>query len=126
MCNCWVKQDRLYVERDTEMCSCNHCRIGKAVSITYSKRVFVVLCIWHTMRMRHIVICGLSSSTTFFPHFSHKRHDFQKEVTEHKICVFIFSTNLSETFLILRRNERDMIKNVHWSSCKVLFILVRF
>ena len=29
-------------------------------------------------------------------------------------------------FLILRRNERDMIKNVHRSSCKVLDILVRF
>ena len=26
---------------------------------------------------------------------------------------------LSETFLILRRTERDMIKNVYWSSCKV-------
>jgi len=25
------------------------------------------------------------------------------------MCVLIFSTNLSETFLILRRNEQDMI-----------------
>jgi len=34
-----------------------------------------------------------------------------EEVTEHKMCVLNFSTTLSETFLILRRNERDMIKN---------------
>ena len=36
-----------------------------------------------------------------------------------------FSTNLSETFLILRRIEREMTKNVHCSSCKVPVILVR-
>jgi hypothetical protein len=33
---------------------------------------------------------------------------------------------LSATFLIVRRNERDMIKNVGRFSCKVLVILVRF
>jgi hypothetical protein len=31
---------------------------------------------------------------------------------------------LSETFLTLR-TERDMIKNVHWSSCKVLLVLMK-
>ena len=36
------------------------------------------------------------------------------------MCVVIFSTNLSETFLILRRNEQC------WSSYKAFVILVRF
>ena len=42
------------------------------------------------------------------------------------MCVLIFSTTfLSETFLILRRIQRDII-NVQRSSCKVPVILVRF
>ena len=42
-------------------------------------------------------------------------------------CVFWFSIQLlSEAFLILRINERNMINNIWWSSCKVGFILFRF
>jgi len=46
----------------------------------------------------------------YFSTFSHKRHDFRKSVTEHKICVWSSVHILSEMFLILRKNERDMIK----------------
>jgi len=60
----------------------------------------------------YIVICGLSVSTIFL------------HVVEYKMCVLDVSTHLSETFLILRINELDI--KVHWSSCKVPFILVRF
>jgi hypothetical protein len=57
---------------------------------------------------------------------SHKRHGFRKNVIEHKIRVIILSTALSQTFLILRIKERDMIKNVDWSPCKLHVIFVRF
>ena len=47
-----------------------------------------------------------------------------EEVVGHKIC-FDFYKILSETFLSLRRNERDIVINVHASSNKVPLILVR-
>jgi hypothetical protein len=42
-------------------------------------------------------------------------------------CVFWFSLQLlSVTFLMVRRTERSTIRNVYWSSCKVLVILFRY
>jgi hypothetical protein len=55
-----------------------------------------------------------------------QRHDFRKKVLEYKVCVLVFFTNLSATFLILRSIERNMTKNVCMSSCKVPVILVIF
>ena len=41
--------------------------------------------------------------------------------------IFSFSPqSLPETFIILRRIQRDMITNVYRSSCKVAVIVVRF
>ena len=62
-----------------------------------------------------------------FSTLSHKRHDFRGGggFYEHKL--FRFSLQIRpETFLILRRIERDVIINVHTSSCKITVIIVRF
>ena len=79
--------------------------------------LFVALFIQHAMGMRRVVMSPMICPTLpYFHALSHKRHDFRKNVTEHKI-VFGFSLKcLSESFLATRRNDRDMTKNVYWSS----------
>ena len=56
----------------------------------------------------------------------HKKLDLRKNIIEDERCVMIFSIILYEIFLILRRVQRDMTKNVYWSSRKVHFTLDGF
>jgi hypothetical protein len=68
-----------------------------------------------------------SRALLYFPILSHKRQGFlEKKIIEHK-CLIWFSLQLvSETFIILRRTEQDMIKKVFFSSFKIPVILVQF
>ena len=64
-------------------------------------------------------------STVFFHIISRKaRFSEKKNAIEYKMC-FDFLYNF-EPLLILRKTERDIIKNVLLSECKIPFILVRF
>ena len=91
--------------------------------------VCVCVCVFVVLNVPHAPYC-LSSvvrpALQCFPTLSHKRHDLKKTLLNNK-CVFWFSLHLLlETFLILRRAELAMIKNVYRSSCNVPAIRVRF
>jgi hypothetical protein len=71
---------------DIEVRSRNRCCSGKAVIITYSECVSVALVIRHAKRMRRIILSSVARlAVPYVCTFPHKRHDFRKTVTEHKM-----------------------------------------
>jgi hypothetical protein len=130
----------MYVKRNNDVRSYNPCCIGKAKSITYSESecvcVFVFVCVCVCARVcvcsllypacnAHAPYCHLGPVRlhNILPHYLINGTIFEKQ---YKKGLLIFSTIISETFLILRSTEQDMIKYVYWSSCKILVILLRF
>ena len=75
---------------NNEARSCSHCCSGKPISITDPECVFAASVIQHLMHMRHII--WPAPALQYFSILSHKRHDFRKQVTEHKMCFSILST----------------------------------
>jgi hypothetical protein len=115
-----VKRNYQYILRVC-VCMCVYVCVCMYVCVC----VCVALVIQHAMRMSHVVICGLPRYTMFF-HIMLKMHHFRKKVTQHK-CVFWFLLQHSyETFLILKRTERDIIKYVHSLHVKYPLFLSDF
>ena len=99
--------------------------VEKAASITYSECVFVAL---RSMQRACAVLSSVAcltqqSSSTL----SHKKQYFRKEKLMNTKCVFwCYLQCLSETFLIIRRNERDVMIKACWSSGKDPSFLSKF
>ena len=84
------------------------------MTITYCECALVALGIQHAMRMCCIFICGPPRSTLLFPRYLINGTIFKKNIyiywTQNVCFDFLYSLCFSEAFLILRRNERQMIK----------------
>ena len=116
----------MYVWCNIETLSCNNCRSGKAVTICL--HIWKSICsLGYTACNAHAPYCHLRPSRLYhiFPHYIINGTIFEKWVIEHKMCFDFFPPQFffSETFLILRRSERDVIKNIYWSSCKTTVII---
>jgi len=112
-------QDR---QRNTAARSINNCSCGKQL-VLHILSVCLHSCLSYPACKAHapyyIAICGLSGTKIYFFHISQTPDFGKNKITECKRFVLIFSTILSETLLILRITERDMIINEHWFSCKI-------
>ena len=80
---------------------------------------FVTLGTQNAVRMRYIVICGLSGCAVLL-HIISQKAKFLKNIVLNVKCVFWYSLQLLfETFLILIRTERDMkeiyIDEIKWN-----------
>jgi hypothetical protein len=73
----------------------------------------------------YIILCGPSGSTMFFKR-SNKWHGFRKKLLNAKLSFYFLYNLVSETFLILKIIQRDIIIDVHTSSCKLQDVLVIF
>ena len=113
---------------NTYLCVCACARMSGYVRVWGSRARWLVYVWAHARSLTYpsctahapydIVICSLLA-LPYFSTFSHKRHDFRnkKSCCILNACFDFLHTNLSKTFLILRRNQRDIVVNVKTSLC---------
>jgi hypothetical protein len=114
-----------YYKRNIEVLSCNH-------FYSRSNKCYIfwvcVFSLWCQAWTANVPYCHLWPSRLYciFLNYLIKGTIFERKF-RNIICVFWVPLQiLSETFLILRRFERDMIKNVYRSPRKVPVTLARF
>jgi hypothetical protein len=101
--------------------------MGKQLNVSYSGYMFVALLIQQANRMRRVILSvACLSLPQFCSHYLLNSKIFRKKKLQKIKCAFSFSMQFfSETFLVTRRIQREIIINVHRSACKILVILVR-
>jgi len=90
------------LSRNDEARSCKHCCCGKAISITYSGCVFVILVIEHAKRTHPITLSSVACP--FLKHFHiTSQKAISKKENGHKMCVLIFSTTCLRNISLLKK-----------------------
>jgi hypothetical protein len=85
----------------------------KTRSVTYSDSVSVTILIQHAKHVRLIFSSVACLALPYFSIVCHTRQDFRERVIEHKICVFIFSTNFVWSISHVSKNSVRMYIGLH-------------
>ena len=121
-----------YVQRNIEERSCNHCCCWKGINITYCVCVCMCVCVCvcvalavqQAIHMCHIMFCGLTHSTIFFPHYLINGTIFgKKNVIDYKMCVLMFSTTFVRNISLSKMKCARCDQKVQWSSCSLPLFL---
>jgi len=82
----------------------------RVTNVVVEKRVFLVLVTQHAMFMHHIFVCGLPGCA-----ISQTARFWEKLLVNIKMCFDFLCNMCLKTFLIRRRTEQKVIKNLFWS-----------
>jgi len=112
------------------VCVCGVCVYGVCVCVCGACVCVVCMCVCslnYPACKAHALYFHLWSVWCYqiFPHYIRKT-PFSEKMLLYQRCVLVCLHILYEIFLILRRSQRDMIKHLYRSSCKVPPILIGF
>jgi hypothetical protein len=79
--------------------------------------------LWQTLKPSAVLLSVAYQFLRYSFTFSPKQNNFMERIYWNKLCVFYFSVNIYENFLILWRIEQDVIRNVYRSLPKVAVIV---
>ena len=126
-----MTRETIYIWRNTEARQRKYCCSGKVIIVTFYECVCVCVFLPLSSGMKNTcTVLYWHTRPVWLYHIFHSlknRTIFRKKKLLHIKCVFWFSLQiLSDTFLIPRRIQRDIVMNVRRASCKVPVVLVRF
>jgi len=116
----------MYYNVNNEARSCNQCCCRKAIE---NEGLYSFLSYPAGRSHLFCIVFVLSSICLAHPHLStlsHKWHNFGRKLIVHKMYFPNFSTTFVTNILHSEKFTQQDNINVHWSSCKVAIIPVRF